>query len=82
MKSKSIFLLVSHFWLIFSLFSLYARYKREVKRLTITGGGLGGIDDDNSQPSSQEEHLACYVPAQGPDEATTSQARNLCGMYC
>ena len=24
----------------------------------------------------------CYVPAEGPDEATTPQARNLWGMSC
>lgn len=56
---------------------LYSRYKREVKRLTVTGGGLGGNDDAQSQMQSQEEHLTCYVPADGPDETTTSEARNL-----
>ena len=50
-----------------------------MKRLTVTGGGLGGNDDAQSQMQSQEEHLTCYVPADGPDETTTSEARNLWG---
>ncbi|EDR03564.1 uncharacterized protein LACBIDRAFT_331344 [Laccaria bicolor S238N-H82] len=43
--------------------------------------GLEGNDNENLQPSSQEEHLACYILADGPDKGTTSEAQNLWDAY-
>ena len=43
-----------------------------MKRLIVTGGGLGGNDDGTSQ--SQEEHFECYISADGPDKTTTAHA--------
>lgn len=49
-----------------------------------TGGGLGGNDDtsEDTQGDSQpavEEHLDCYVGAEGPDGSTTEKAHNIWG---
>ncbi|KAF4615111.1 hypothetical protein D9613_003450 [Agrocybe pediades] len=51
---------------------LHNRYKKEVKRLTVTGGGLGGNDDSGSQEGAREEHLVCYVPADGVKRLTVT----------
>ena len=46
------------------LSSLYACYKKEIKRLQQTGGGLGGNDDSPEDLDDMNEYLACYIPSQ------------------
>lgn len=63
--------LLTHF------FSLIARYKKELKRLQQTGGGLGGNDDNRTQDCNK--YLDCYIPNTGPDVTTTEEAKNIWG---
>ncbi|EDR05479.1 uncharacterized protein LACBIDRAFT_329790 [Laccaria bicolor S238N-H82] len=63
---------------------LYARYKKEIKRLQQTGGGLGGNDDSPDDPDDVNEYLTCYIPNTGPDITTTQEALNVwapCGNF-
>ena len=64
-------------WLLTHLFSLMARYKKELKRLQQTGGGLGGNDDDINQDCNK--YLDCYILNTGPDATTTEEAKNIWG---
>lgn len=61
------------------LSSLYARYKKEIKRLQQTGGGLGGNDDSQDDPDDVNEYLTCYILNTGPDITTTQEALNIWG---
>ncbi|KAF8900242.1 hypothetical protein CPB84DRAFT_1847304 [Gymnopilus junonius] len=56
---------------------LYSRYKKELKRITVTGGGIGGNDEDPAQSESQEDSVSYFIGADGPDDATPSKARNI-----
>ncbi|KAF8882601.1 hypothetical protein CPB84DRAFT_1790749 [Gymnopilus junonius] len=55
---------------------LYSRYKKELKRITVTGGGIGGNDEDPAQSESQEDSVSYFI-GDGPDDATPSKARNI-----
>lgn len=57
--------------------SLYTRYKKELKRITVTGGGLGGNDQDPVQTESQEDSVSYYIGADGPDDTTPIESRNI-----
>jgi hypothetical protein len=50
---------------------------RSAKRLSQTGGGLGGNDDDGDD--SLHEYMSCYIPHEGSDQTTTEEAKNLWG---
>ncbi|KAF6745894.1 hypothetical protein DFP72DRAFT_973716 [Ephemerocybe angulata] len=60
-------------------------YRTQLKRLTQTGGGLGGNDEtgDSGQDSEGEDEAEAttmsvsYIGADGPDENTSASARNL-----
>ncbi|KAJ7301738.1 hypothetical protein DFH08DRAFT_96508 [Mycena albidolilacea] len=56
---------------------LVTAYKKQAKKLQVTGGGLQNDGDDNDEV---HEFLECYIPADGPDHDTTSAARNLWGI--
>lgn len=47
----------------------------------MTGGGLGGNDQDPSQDDSQDASMELYVSSSGPTDSTPLEARNLWGMY-
>ncbi|KAJ7238943.1 hypothetical protein C8J57DRAFT_1478547 [Mycena rebaudengoi] len=53
---------------------LFDVFKKHNKRLRQTGGGLGGNDDEDE---SLHEYMQCYIPCNGPDETTTTEAKNL-----
>jgi len=59
--------------------SLHARYKKELKRLQVTGGGLGGNDESQEDSEDVNKYLKCYIPNTGPDTTTTEEARNIWG---
>ena len=67
--------------LLMHLFSLTTRYKKKLKRLQQTGGGLGGndkpIDDFNQKSQDCNKYLNCYIPNTRPDTATTKEAKNI-----
>jgi len=60
--------------------SLLARYKKELRRLQVTGGGLSG-NDDVADDSDSNKYLDCYISNTGPDSTTTEEARNLWGRF-
>jgi hypothetical protein len=62
------------------VFSLYTRYKKELKKITATGFGLGGNDEDTAQAESQDEALPSFIGADGPDITTMPEARNIWGL--
>jgi hypothetical protein len=62
-----------------SCFSLHSRYKKELKRLQQTGGGLGG-SDDSVDVQDYNKYLDCYIPNTGPDVTTTEEAKNIWGI--
>ncbi|KAH6907889.1 hypothetical protein BKA70DRAFT_1427723 [Coprinopsis sp. MPI-PUGE-AT-0042] len=53
---------------------LIKTYKKEVKNIQQTGGGIGGSQQDENDPN---EYLDCYVGPDGPDETTTPNIRNI-----
>ena len=61
--------------------SLMARYKKELKRLQQTGGGLGGNDEPIDDFGDQDcnKYLDCYIPNTGPNATTTEEAKNIWG---
>jgi len=64
--------------LLMHLFSLMTQYKKELKWLQQTEGGLGGNDkpiDDFNQDCNK--YLNCYIPNTRPDTATTKEAKNI-----
>ncbi|KAF8575273.1 hypothetical protein K439DRAFT_1254692, partial [Ramaria rubella] len=50
-------------------------YKAHAKQLVKTGGGIG--DTENIDEDEMGEQLQFYIPADGPDDHTSEEARNL-----
>ena len=60
------------------LFSLTTQYKKELKQLQQTGGGLGGNDEHiNGFNQDCNKYLNCYIPNTRPDAATTEVVKNI-----
>lgn len=51
-----------------------------MKRLRVTGGGVGGNNDDSRVPGDPVEIMDFYIPSTGPEQDTPGFAINLWGM--
>ena len=64
------------------IYRLIKAYRRHAKRITCTGGGVRSEDEDEVEDEAEDdsvEYLRCYVPPEGPNEATTEEYRNIWG---
>ncbi|KAL0563711.1 hypothetical protein V5O48_018354 [Marasmius crinis-equi] len=55
--------------------TLHTEYKKEAKRLRVTGNGVQSVVADEVDP--QDTQLAWYIPSGGPNEETPVEARNI-----
>ena len=60
--------------------SLTKTYKRHAVKLRTTGNGVREEGDNDG--SDSEEYCNFYIGADGPDENTSDEAKNIWGMWC
>lgn len=57
-------------------------YKHHMKKLCVTGGGIGSDDDVEKPPSSNPvEFMDFYIPSSGLNDTTPYFAKNLWGKH-